>query len=364
MRNERLLAFVEAATITGPAKNLLDFCRVCPFDAHIATFSRGTGSNEFVDAVRQAGIGITVIPERRSFDFGVTKTIAKLVDELGPGIIQTHAVKSHFLLALSGARTRAKWVAFHHGYTATDMKMRLYNQLDRWSLRKPDRLVTVSHAFERQLVNRGVDPSRISILQNAVNPDWAGRVRAADVAALRQRLGIGPEENVVIALGRMSVEKAHCDLISAFHLLRRERQDIRLVLVGDGPERAALEKIAGDGVIFIGQTADVAPFFAIASVMALPSLTEGSPNVLLEAMACGVPSAATSVGGIPEIVSDGESALLVPPREPAKMAAAISRLLTEPELARRITGTALDVIARRHSVEARTRALCELYAKL
>jgi glycosyltransferase involved in cell wall biosynthesis len=239
--------------------------------------------------------------------------------------------------------------------------MRLYNQLDRWSLRKPSRLVTVSEAFKRQLLSLGIEGGRIAILQNAVSPDWIDRVRRADAASIRRDLGLEGRQ-VILAVGRMSREKAHSDLIAAFHLLRASLPRATLVMVGEGPERASLEESAGEGVLFTGHQRDVSRFFAIADVMVLPSLTEGSPNVLLEAMACGVPSVATNVGGVPEIVSDGKEALLVPARDPVRLAAAIIRVLREPALREGLIEKSLEAIRQNHSPESRATALMRIYA--
>lgn len=364
----RILAFVEATTVTGPAKNLIEFCRtVRDWNAvalSIATFSRGMDASEFTDAVREAGIPLTSIPERSALDRAVLGRIRALAADLQPDILQTHAVKSHFLLYLSGLWKTRPWVAFHHGYTATDLKMRLYNRLDRASLRKPARLVTVSRSFERQLVGRGIAAPRITVLQNAVDPRWAQRVKNTDRREVRRQLGIRPEESVLLAVGRMSQEKAHIDLIHAFRQLKGQGRAARLILVGDGPERAALEQAAGDGVLFTGQVRDTALYYAAADVMVLPSLTEGSPNVLLEAMAVDVPAVATEVGGIPEIVRHRESALLVPPRSPARLVEAIEEVLSERDLRCSLTACARALIAERHSPEARARVLVDLYRGL
>jgi glycosyltransferase involved in cell wall biosynthesis len=362
----RLMAIIEAATVTGPAKNLIDFCVSAramrlPLEPRVVTFQRGPGrSNEFADYTRKAGIDLQIVPEQRRFDSGVIPALESMAEEWKPDILQTHAVKSHFLVARSRLWQRYPWIAFHHGYTQTDLKMRLYNQLDRWSLRKPARLVTVSEAFKRQLMNQGIEPGRIAILQNAVNPDWVARVRRADAASIRRELGLEGRQ-VILAAGRMSREKAHGDLIAAFHLLRENHPLASVVLVGDGPERAGLEKSAGERILFAGQQGDVSRFFAIADVMVLPSLTEGSPNVLLEAMACGVPSVATEVGGIPEIVSNEKEALLVPARAPIQLAAAISRVLREPELRAGMVVRSLEAIRRSHSLESRSAALMRIY---
>jgi glycosyltransferase involved in cell wall biosynthesis len=362
----RLLAIIEASTVTGPAKNLIDFCRMArvmgiPLEPLIVTFRRGReGSSDFEDQVRSAQIEIHSVSERRSFDPAIISQIRGIAEEWKPDILQTHAVKSHFLAALAQRGESYPWIAFHHGYTYTDLKMRAYNQLDRWSLRRAKALVTVSEAFKRQLIGQGVAPERITVLQNAVDPGWVERVRRADGAAARREFGLEGCQ-VILAVGRMSLEKAHSDLIAAFHILRNRLPLARLVLVGDGPERPRLEQSAGEGVVFTGQQRDVSRFFAIADVMALPSLTEGSPNVLLEAMACGVPSVATAVGGVPEIVTDGQEALLVPARTPEALAAAIGRVLTEPELRASLTGRSLEAIRLRHTPEIRARALIQIY---
>lgn len=360
----RLMVIVEAATMTGPAKNLVEFCRTAgrigaSLEPLIVTFRRGQDTGEFESRARAEGIGTRTIFERGRFDGAAIGAVRALMEEWKPDIIETHAVKSHFVVAVRRRKTDCPWVAFHHGYTYTDFKMRLYNEIDRWSLPHANILVTVSEAFKRQLVDRGVNPERIAVLQNAIDPGWVERVRCVDREKAKRGLGLEGCQ-VILAVGRMSLEKAHSDLITAFHGIRGKLPMARLVLVGDGPERERLEQAAGEGVIFAGHQSDVSRFFAIADVMVLPSLTEGSPNVLLEAMACGVPSVATEVGGVPEIVSNEKEALLVPARAPDQLAAAIGRILSEPELRVQLVEQSLAAIQLRHLPEPRTRSLMRI----
>src|SRR5262249_45368506 len=228
---------------------------------------------------------------------------------------------------------RFPWVAFHHGYTHTDLKMRAYNKLDRWSLPRANRVITVSEAFAAQLQRMGVKPERLRVVHNSVR---AEEFRGASIQAGRISPGIMPGERVILAVGRLSREKGHAVLIRAFSGLLRHDHRLRakLVLVGDGPERRRLQRAAvsfgvEDCVVFTGQVGDVRPYYKAADVLVLPSYTEGSPNVLLEAMAAGLPVVATAVGGVPEIVTDGESALLTPPGDSQRMAAAMSALLND-----------------------------------
>ncbi len=385
-RTIKLLALIEGATVTGPAKNLINFCRRARssdwqaeglpcVETSIVTFVRegggaahspeGGGTNKFVAAAREAGVAVDVLRERFRFDPRVVGQLSRVVERRAPDIIQTHMIKSHFLVKLSGLGRRYPWVAFHHGYTTTDLKMQVYNQFNRWSLPSARRVVTVCGPFARQLAAAGVPAGRISVRHNSVaRAEGPG---AGQAGRIREQLGVAPAEQLVLAVGRFSREKGHADLVEAAGILRRDEPALsfKLVLVGDGPERPCVESRArelgvGGEVIFAGHTDDVRPYYAAADVLALPSHSEGSPNVLLEAMAAGLPVVATDVGGVSEIVADEESALLVAPREPRALASALGRMLSDRALSARLAETAA-VRADEFSPESYTRSLIEIY---
>jgi glycosyltransferase involved in cell wall biosynthesis len=373
----KVTALIEAAAVTGPAKNLIEFARrvntsgppspdLPTVRLSIVTFQRGDAAPKaFLAAARTAGIEVDLVHERYRFDRTVLGQLRRVLDERNADILQTHNVKSHFLVRFAGLHHRRRWLAFHHGYTATDWKMLLYNQLDRWSLPSAQRVVTVCQAFARMLARRGVDPERISVLHNSASIKPAPPPET--VNALRTRLSIPVGARVVLSVGRFSREKAQDDLLRAFEILRRQpNSKAVLLLVGDGPERprlAAMVQAAGleQAVIFAGQQTDVAPFYALANALALPSHSEGSPNVLLEAMAAGVPVAATAVGGVPEIVTGEISALIVPPRQPAQLAESLRRLLDEPGLGTRLAASASARLAACYIPEVYHRTLLEVY---
>src|SRR5262249_8877975 len=150
---------------------------------------------------------------------------------------------------------------------------------------------------------------------------------------------------VLLSIGRFSREKGHADLLQALGSLRSLPQAWKLVLVGIGPERDALGRLAAsleisERVVFAGFHPDVARFYAIADLFALPSHSEGSSNVWLEAMMAGVPIVATSAGGNSEILAHEKTALLVPTEDAPALAAAVARLLTQPDLAARLAEAA------------------------
>ncbi len=370
MTNLRLLAIIEATSITGPAKNLLEFARLgrdAGVETSIATFARGETDNLFIRTVREAGIALEVIPESGPFDRSAMRALAATADRLHPDIIQTHAVKSHFLARLSGLPRRGPWVAFHHGYTWPTRRAQAYNQLDRWSLRAAQRVLTVSAPFRDELVSHGVRRDRIEIVHNAIRSDWGSRGSTpAETAALRGSLGIPEGRKVVLIVGRLSKEKDHITLIRALARLQ-SRIDPHLLIVGEGPNRAAIEQeIARLGltehVTLTGHQPSAEPYYGVADLAVLSSLSEGSPNALLEAMAAGVPAVATAVGGIPEIVQDGESALLVQPSDLEDMSSAMARLLIdEPDLASALVEHSRILVRERHTPEGRVRTLSGIY---
>src|SRR5258708_11184908 len=150
LRTMNLLAIIEAYTITGPAKNLIEFAgqaRAQGVETTLGTFVRGERTNLFIETARAAGIPVELIPERGPADLKVRDRLRKLAVRVKPDIVQTHAVKSHFLARSAGLHRLAPWVAFHHGYTWPALRTSLYNQFHRWSLRAARAGLTRSPQF-------------------------------------------------------------------------------------------------------------------------------------------------------------------------------------------------------------------------
>jgi glycosyltransferase involved in cell wall biosynthesis len=383
LRKLRILSIVEALTVTGPVKPLLTFASVTrerpssPKITHfLLTTRRGPGTDaldedELFSAANQVGIHPIAIAERMPFDPFVLGEMHRAIVEARPDIVETHNFKSHLLFFLlrsfSGELRKAKWVAFHHGYTRTSWRVRLYQQLDRLTLRRANHVITMCKPFANTLLeDRGVRSDNLSVISNAITD----RPTPSDAAISRARelKGIAEGDCLIVFIGRLSVEKGGADLLEAFHKVvdASRNQSVRLLFVGDGPERERLQKLAiplGDAVQFAGHVTDPWPLFHAADIFVLPSHSEGSPLVVLEAMAAGLPIVAASVGGIPELLTDKESALLVPPRSPLDMAAAL-RALVEDEMLRERIGEAATLALSRFSPEAYADRLLSIYGGL
>jgi glycosyltransferase involved in cell wall biosynthesis len=201
--------------------------------------------------------------------------------------------------------------------------------------------VAVSPAVERYLVRTLRFPRRhLSLINNGVAPPPT--VLPEEVTALRASLGIGPEEVVIGSVGRLYDDmKRQSDLIRALHILRRTQGNVRVLIVGEGPSEEALRALASElgvseYVIFAGYQPEPRAYFTAMDVFAHPSRKEAFGLVIVEAMFARLPVVASAVGGIPSIVQDGETGLLIEPRHPEELAQKLQRLIADPDVRTRL----------------------------
>ena len=355
----RVISIVEAVTVTGPMKPLLMFASRAarrptpPIHLSVITTARTSAGglqqgNAFTAAARAAGVDVDLCPESFAGDPRVLATMARYLRQYAPDIIETHNFKCHFLFwilrLVPGLGLRKKhWIAFHHGYTKTSWRVKLYQLLDSLTLPGADRVVTLCEPFVMQLMARGVRRDRIEVISNAIEhrepPD------TSDLATIRKAYELTNEDKVLLYVGRLSAEKGCRDLLDAFRKLTTRQPDLRLklLIVGDGPDRQALTDYSRDlagRVMFAAHQAESWQFYFLADTFVMPSHSEGSPLVLLEALSAGCAIVATKVGGIPETVVDGESALLVEAHDVPGLARALERVLTDPASAARLRAAA------------------------
>jgi glycosyltransferase involved in cell wall biosynthesis len=257
--------------------------------------------------------------------------IASLCDRLRPDVVHTHGYRADVVDAGVARRLGIATLTTVHGFTGGGWKNRLYERLQRRAFRRFDAVVAVSQPLGEALVRGGVPRERVQVIQNA----WDSTVTLLDRAAARRALAV-PDAGFRIGwVGRVSHEKGLDVMLEALGLLGDA--PVQLSILGDGDERKALEgRGAALGVTgrttWHGTVADAAPLFPGFDVFVLSSRTEGTPMALFEAMAAGVPVVATTVGGVPDVVSPAE-AILVPPDDPASLADAVRETLSDPAAA-------------------------------
>lgn len=241
--------------------------------------------------------------------------------------------------------------------------------LFRFLHRPFDRIHAISSHLRDRAVGFGASPGSITVVPNGVDLPLFDRLRfpARELDELRERLGV-QGKRVIVSVSRLALKNGLDTLMRALALLER---DTVLVLVGDGEDRGKLETLARelgvqDRVVFAGTVdpAETARYLSIGEIFARPSLSEGLGTAFLEAMACGLPVVATPVGGILDFLRDGENGLLCPVGDPESVSGALSRLLDDPVLARRLGDAGHDLVSREYGWDSVAERIGRLYDEL
>ena len=332
-----------------------------------------TEQNHFIEKLDMSGISYDrlYVNTSKSKYFNPLRNICETIACLKTGsfdLIHTHGYRADLIGYVASKIVGLPIIATCHGHISTDSNLRLYNKMDICVLRHFDRVIAVSEQLKRELVEQGVGEQRVEVITNAVSeaaksdPDQVRR-------KTRSCLGMAQDEFVVGSVGRLSVEKGFQYLLEALKgFTGSENFKWRLVLIGDGPDRATLEQLVRDfglngRVHFMGFQGDMADWYPVMDVFVLPSLTEGTPMALLEAMANGVPVIATSVGGVPALITSGENGFLVPPADPLRLRGALQSLALDRALRERLGNNGMQTIQKNHSMDRWITQITEAYVE-
>jgi glycosyltransferase involved in cell wall biosynthesis len=227
-----------------------------------------------------------------------------------------------------------------------------------------DRLIAVSTAIEKKLAHEGRTIVPVSLIRNGVDLQRYAEQEAC--CTLPEEYGMEPGSQIVGVVARLEPEKGHPTLLEAWPAVIRSVPDVYLLIVGEGSRRDALEAQARElriahRVVFTGRRDDVPAVTAALDVAVLPSYREAQGLTILEAMALSRPVVASNVGGIPEMIEDGVTGLLVPPHDPAALAAAIVRLLTDHPFADTLGRAGHDLVHERFCIELMVAAVEDIY---
>jgi glycosyltransferase involved in cell wall biosynthesis len=321
----------------------------------LAVFQRPANSTPLVEAARRTEAPVHVVRDRFPGDPRTAMALGALVRRPDVQVLQTHGYKANVLGRLVTTALRRPWIAFLHGETWENKKMRAYYALERLAVRGADCVVVVSHDMARAVVRQGIPSAKVQVVHNAC-------LIGPAVSAPTWSAGAPP---LIGVIGRLSPEKGVDLALRVHRIVARRLWNARLLVVGEGPARAGLERQAeqlgiGPSVCWLGYRDDLAEVYRQLAVLLIPSRSEGLPNVALEAMAHGVPVVATSVGGLPEVVTDGENGFLAPPEDAEALAQRILGILEDPLLRKRLGQRARQEMASRFSLEAKLRALDEI----
>jgi glycosyltransferase involved in cell wall biosynthesis len=331
------------------------------YDVSAVSLSGGSS----VRRLQRAGFSVLVIDDADDA-IAVGQLTAYLAD-IRPDVIHTHMYRADIVgtkaaIALGNAGHRRPYIV------STVHSSRVRSASDRGTIRaltlEMDQLIAVSKAIERKLVDEHRDGAPVRLIYNGVDLDRYDHQEPC--CTLRDDYGMEPGSQIVGVIARLEAEKGHETLIDAWPIVLRDVPDAYLLVVGEGSQREALERRAAakrvaHRVVFTGRRDDVPAVTAALDVAVLPSRREAQGLSILEAMALSRPVVASDVGGIPEMIEDGVTGLLVPHDNPRALADAIVRLLTDHAFADTVARHGHDLVHDRFCIELMVKQIEEIY---
>ena len=354
----------------GPERQMLGLCRALA-DADRSTvlsFSEGGRCRAFLAEARRQGVEAVELEHDTPRLRAAVGDVAAELERREAGVLLCNGYKANLLGRLAGRRTGVPAVAVSRGWTGESCRVRLYEAIDRLHLRWMDRVVCVSEAQARKARRAGARPERVRVICNAVDAD---RFEDMDpnYRARLLRYFPTPPRRIVGAAGRLSPEKGFGVLVAAAERVVKTDPTVGFIVFGDGACRARLARQidkAGLGGVFVlaGFRNDLDRFLPFFDLLALPSFTEGMPNVVLEAFAAGVPVVSTAVGGAPEVVEDGVSGFLVSAGDSQALADRIREALASEQRLRDMGWRGRRRVHEQFTFAAQAREYRRLFAEL
>lgn len=288
-------------------------------------------NGKLVDEFKQTGTMISVVEKKQGIDYSLSLRLAKLLRQEQIQIIHTHNSCAWLYGGIAAKIAGIQLIHTEHSNPSLNEKRILL--AERALAMITNTIICDSEDVANFMVHKQkIGTHKIKVILNGIDVEMFQK--NIDIIAKRAEFHIDADELVIGSVGRLALVKDYLTLIKAFQTVKHKIGKCKLLIVGDGVLRAELEAYVDlnelkQNVIFLGSRRDVPEIIPIFNVFVLSSLSEGLPIALLEAMAAGIPVVATKVGGIPEVIIDGRTGLLVPSRSPEELAEAILAILLD-----------------------------------
>lgn len=338
----------------------------CSTNPEVVYFRR-PGRNSFLELLKNHRMPVHVVESRSRVDAGAFMSLRSICLRTSPDILHSHGYKGDiFLAVLKRTLRKPAIISTKHGSTDATSTTRLYERLGDFSLRYFDRVVAVSEYTKKKLIELHVPDGKIEVIRNGID---VSSFAQAGKGSLRRALGLEEGAKVVGFIGRLGPEKGIPYLLKAADTICRSTEGIYFVLIGEGILKEETEafiaskKLEGR-VIMLGWRKDATELIPDMDILLLPSLTEGTPMVLLESMAMGVPVIASEVGGIGELIEDSKTGLLIRPRDSQAIVKSIHTLLENKELAANIARNSIAEVKTRFNAHRMSEQYEQTYLRL
>jgi glycosyltransferase involved in cell wall biosynthesis len=361
----RILHIISSCGMYGAEAVILNLSRMLnegPHRSVVGVFLNSSNPNlQLHESASREGIESHLIPCSGRLDRGAIRRIRELAAQMGADVVHAHGYKADLYVYFALRRSRIALVSTCHTWYDVDAKDYFYGVVDRMTLRSYERIVAVSEGVREYLLRAGVRAEKISMIRNGID------LRTFDRASAGVKEELGWSAYPLVGLvGRLSIEKGVDIFLAAAARVLAELPDTKFVVVGDGPDRAKLDALIdqlgiGGSVHMLGRRDDMPAVYASLDLMVSSSRREGLPMAILEAMASRVPLIATAVGGVPTVVLDGRTGVLVPEVDAALLANGITELLRDSALRERLGSAARQLVEDEFSAQRMTADYLRVY---
>lgn len=332
----------------------------------VSSFLEHSQVPEFITKISQDGINTTTFDVTSAYDKKAVSLLKDYIQSNNIEILCTHDYRTHFYGWFASKNLPTKWIAFSRGMTKENFKIKVFTFFEKFVIAKADHLIAVSHSQKQKLMTQNINPDKITTIHNAIDINLVDTITPL---SLKKKFFFPEDSFVIISGGRFSTEKGQLYFVKSAETALTKNDKLRFVLFGDGPD---LEKVKeyinsnrlGEFIRCPGFETELLRYLKDADMLVNPSLSEGLPNIVLEAMASEVPVVATRVGGLPEIIVHDKNGYLVESQNISELTEAIIALASNIHTRDRFKINARQTIIDSFNFKSQNKHLHEIYKRI
>lgn len=368
-KNPRILHLISSSGFLGAENVVLELSKELTKLNHWITIgileTRDNRHMELAERAREEGVNVRIFPSKGRFDKRTVFAIRAFIEREKGDILHSHNYKSDFYAFFAKGK-KHPWMVTNHLWKRTTVALMIYAHLDSLVMRKANRIVAVSEQIANDMKQRGIPAGKVTVIENGVSLE---RFRIGNKDEMRKTFGFNSNEKVIGTVASLTPEKGHSYLMDAAREVIQKHPEARFLIVGDGPQRQSLEETTdrlglSGKVIFTGSRRDIPEILSLLDAFVLPSLKEGLPIALLEAMAAMVPVIATKVGAVPKLIEDGMSGILIPPKDSQAISNAIMEVLSDKQSSLKMARKGFERVRDNYSSKQMAEKYMAIYKEL
>jgi glycosyltransferase involved in cell wall biosynthesis len=328
--------------------------------------NEGYPNIEFIEAFKKTKVH--VFPAKKWIDIKAIQSIKQLIIDEQFDIIHCHEMKGRLYALLCVCKRKNILITTHHNWIKNDFITSLFETFDAFYIRFFNRIIAVSYEVKNMLLKTMIPNEKIEVIINGIDTDHF-KVNKDYRKKTRKELSVTDNIKLVGSFGRISYEKGHIYFVKAAIEVLKKNPNTKFLIIGNGPQEEEIKKYvlkqeASGSIFFLDFKENIKEYYSALDIFVLPSIIEGTPMALIEAMSVGIPVVAAKVGGVGNIIIHKENGMLVPPKDINQLSDAIIALLNDEKMSKFLSKNASATVASSYSAKRMAMEYSNIYSKL